>query len=77
MSTFILAFVFFVVVVAAMSVGYWVQKKTISGSCGGLGALGIAKACDCPEPCDRKKARLEREEHRQEKLNQWKKNQIL
>jgi|TARA_R110002167_G_scaffold132277_5_gene316473 uncharacterized protein len=77
MSTFILAFVFFVVVVAAMSVGYWVQKKTISGSCGGLGALGIAKACDCPEPCDRKKARLEREEHRQEKLNEWKKNQIL
>ncbi|MEP7704545.1 (Na+)-NQR maturation NqrM [Paraglaciecola sp. 25GB23A] len=77
MSTFILAFVFFVVVVAAMSVGYWVQKKTISGSCGGLGALGIAKACDCPEPCDRKKARLEREEHRQEKLSEWKKNQIL
>lgn len=77
MSTFILAFVFFIIVVAAMSVGYWVQKKTISGSCGGLGALGIAKACDCPEPCDRKKARLEREETRQEKLKEWQKKQIL
>lgn len=77
MSTFILAFVFFVIVVAAMSIGYWVQKKTISGSCGGLGALGIAKACDCPEPCDRKKARVAREERRQEKLTEWKKNQIL
>jgi uncharacterized protein len=77
MSTFILAFVFFVVVVAAMSVGYWIQKKTISGSCGGLGALGIAKACDCPEPCDRKKARLEREEQRQEKLKEWQSKQIL
>jgi uncharacterized protein len=77
MSTFILAFVFFVVVVAAMSVGYWLQKKTISGSCGGLGALGIAKACDCPEPCDRKKARLEREEQRQEKLKAWQSKQIL
>ena len=77
MSTFILAFVFFLIVVVAMSVGYWVQKKTISGSCGGLGALGIAKACDCPEPCDRKKARLEREEARQEKLKEWQKNQIL
>jgi uncharacterized protein len=77
MSTFILAFVFFVVVVAAMSVGYWLQKKTISGSCGGLGALGIAKACDCPEPCDRKKARLEREEQRQEKLKEWQSKQIL
>lgn len=77
MSTFILAFVFFVVVVAAMSVGYWLQKKTISGSCGGLGALGIAKACDCPEPCDRQKARLEREEQRQEKLKAWQSKQIL
>lgn len=77
MSTFILAFIFFLVVAAAMSVGYWVQKKTISGSCGGLGALGIAKACDCPEPCDRKKARMEREEARQEKLKEWQKNQIL
>ncbi|NCP63346.1 MAG: (Na+)-NQR maturation NqrM [Paraglaciecola sp.] len=77
MSTFILAFVFFVVVVAAMSVGYWLQKKTISGSCGGLGALGIAKACDCPEPCDRKKARVEREQQRQEKLKEWQSKQIL
>lgn len=55
MSTFILAFGFFLTMVLAMAVGYLVQRKTISGSCGGLGALGIAKACDCPEPCDRKK----------------------
>jgi hypothetical protein len=60
-----------------MSVGYIVQQKTISGSCGGLGALGIDKACDCPEPCDRKKMRLEKEQARQTKLNQWKKDQIL
>ncbi|MGS2719265.1 (Na+)-NQR maturation NqrM [Paraglaciecola aestuariivivens] len=77
MSTFILAFVFFLVVVVAMSVGYIVQQKTISGSCGGLGALGVDKACDCPEPCDRKKMRMEKEQARQEKLDQWKKNQIL
>lgn len=67
MSTFILAFVFFVTMVVAMAVGYLVQKKTISGSCGGLGALGIAKACDCPEPCDRKKDRMEREAARQDR----------
>lgn len=77
MSTFILAFVFFLVVVVAMSVGYLVQQKSISGSCGGLGALGIAKACDCPEPCDRKKMRLQKEQARQAKLNQWKKDQII
>ncbi|GAC16946.1 (Na+)-NQR maturation NqrM [Aliiglaciecola lipolytica] len=77
MSTFVLAFIFFLVVVLAMAVGYIVQQKTISGSCGGLGAIGIAKACDCPEPCDRKKARLEKEEIRQKKLAEWKQNQIL
>ena len=77
MSTFILAFVFFLVMVAAMAIGYLLQKKTISGSCGGLGALGIDKACDCPEPCDRKKARQEREAQRQEKLKAWKKDRII
>jgi hypothetical protein len=77
LSTFILAFVFFLIVAVAMSLGYLVQRKAIAGSCGGLGALGIDKACDCPEPCDRKKARLEREEARQAKLNEWKQNQIL
>lgn len=63
--------------VAAMAVGYILQKKTIAGSCGGLGALGISKACDCPEPCDRKKARMEREEKRQKKIKEWQDNQIL
>lgn len=77
MSTFILAFVFFLIVVLAMAVGYIVQQKTISGSCGGLGALGIEKACDCPEPCDRKKSRLEKEAVRQKKLDEWKQNQII
>jgi hypothetical protein len=77
MSTFILAFVFFVAMVLAMAVGYLVQKKTISGSCGGLGALGISKACDCPEPCDRKKARMEREEARQKKIAEWNKDKII
>lgn len=77
MSTFILAFGFFLAMVLAMGIGYIVQKKSIAGSCGGLGALGIEKACDCPEPCDRKKARMEREEARQKKIAEWKDNQIL
>ncbi|MFT6267736.1 MAG: hypothetical protein ACJAVV_000535 [Alphaproteobacteria bacterium] len=77
MSTFIFAFGFFLLMSLAMAIGYIFQKKSIAGSCGGLGALGVEKACDCPEPCDRKKARLEREEARQVKLNEWKNNQIL
>ena len=77
MSTLILAFAFFLVMVSAMAIGYIMQKKSISGSCGGLGALGIDKACDCPEPCDRKKARMEKEQARQEKLKEWDKDRII
>ena len=77
MSTFILAFAFFLVMVSAMAIGYIMQKKSTSGSCGGLGALGIEKACDCPEPCDRKKARMEKEQARQEKLKEWDKDRII
>jgi hypothetical protein len=76
-STFILAFALFLLMVPAMAIGYILQRKTIAGSCGGLGALGISKACDCPEPCDRKKARMEREEKRQIKIKEWQDNQIL
>jgi hypothetical protein len=76
-STFILAFVFFLIFAVAMSLGFIVQRKSIAGSCGGLGALGINKACDCPEPCDRKKARQEREAARQKKLKEWQRNQIM
>lgn len=77
MTTFILSFVFFIVTVAAMAIGYMLQRKSISGSCGGLGALGIEKACDCPEPCDRRKARMAREQARQDKLEEWQKKQII
>jgi hypothetical protein len=56
---------------------YIFKQKSIAGSCGGLGASGIDKACDCPEPCDRKKARLERDAAREEKLKAWKDQQIL
>ena len=63
--------------VAIMAVGYIFQRKKISGSCGGLGAIGIDKACDCPEPCDRRKAREEKERIRAAKMEEWKSNQII
>lgn len=43
MQTFIMVFALFIIVVLAMAVGYIVQRKTISGSCGGIGALGMEK----------------------------------
>jgi len=58
MTIFLITLGFFLVVVLGMAVGYIFQRKTIAGSCGGLGAVGIEKSCDCDNPCDK---RLERE----------------
>lgn len=75
MQTFILVFVMMLVVFVAMGIGYILQRKTISGSCGGLGAMGIEKACDCDNPCEERKARMAKQE-RQRKIKEWQKNQI-
>ncbi|MCF7505810.1 MULTISPECIES: (Na+)-NQR maturation NqrM [Vibrio] len=68
MNTFLITFGVFLAVIAAMSIGYIVQKKVVKGSCGGLGAVGIDKVCNCPEPCDARKKREAREAYREEKL---------
>jgi len=69
MSNFIAAFAVLMLFFLLMSVGYLIRKKAVQGSCGGLGALGIEKACDCDEPCDRRKAREAAKAEREEKLN--------
>ena len=77
MTTFIITFGFFITVIAMMSVGYIFQKKVVKGSCGGLGALGIAKECNCPEPCDARKKREAKEALRTEQMLEWEKNKII
>ena len=62
MIYFIATFVVFLIVVAAMAVGYIFNKKTIGGSCGGLASVGIEKECDCPEPCENRKKKNEKAE---------------
>ncbi|CAH0532960.1 hypothetical protein VST7929_00809 [Vibrio stylophorae] len=73
MQIFLITFGFFVVVIAAMAIGYVIQRKSIHGSCGGLGSVGIEKECDCPEPCDARKAR----EAKAKQEEQWQKDRIL
>ena len=73
MTTFFITFGFFIINTVTMSVGYIFQKKSIAGSCGGLGALGIEKACDCPEPCDKRLRKMAREE----KQKTWQDNRII
>lgn len=43
-----------------MAVGYIFQRKKIKGSCGGISDLGLDKACDCEEPCDKRKELLKK-----------------
>ncbi|WP_435274669.1 (Na+)-NQR maturation NqrM [Psychrobium sp. nBUS_13] len=62
MAIFLYTFAAFFIVIVAMAIGYIVQRKTIAGSCGGLGAIGVDKACDCDNPCDKRKQRMEQEQ---------------
>ncbi|SFU71726.1 (Na+)-NQR maturation NqrM [Xenorhabdus koppenhoeferi] len=74
MEVFIATFIFFLLAFAGMSLGYIFKRKSIQGSCGGLGSIGVEKVCDCPEPCDARKKREARETARNAQLV---KNRIL
>ncbi|QFI55406.1 (Na+)-NQR maturation NqrM [Aeromonas simiae] len=74
MQVFLITFAVFLLVVLGMAIGYIVKKKSISGSCGGLGSIGIEKECDCPEPCDNRKKKMAAEEARRKMLEE---NRIL
>lgn len=74
LKVFIITFVLFLLVFAGMSLGYIVKRRSLQGSCGGIGALGIEKVCDCPEPCDARKKRMAKEQARADALRR---NRIL
>lgn len=56
MSTLIFAFVFMLIVVAAMAIGVMMGRAPISGTCGGMKALGMDVDCEIcggnPSLCD-------------------------
>ncbi|MGO2234156.1 (Na+)-NQR maturation NqrM [Marinomonas sp. UCMA 3892] len=58
MLTIVLAFVLMLMLVAAMAVGVLMGRKPISGSCGGMSALGMEVACDI---CGGDKGKCEKE----------------
>lgn len=53
---FIVTFFAFAIIVAAMAVGVMAGRAPISGSCGGVGKLGIDQKCDLcggdPQRCE-------------------------
>lgn len=56
MTTAILAFIGMLIIVAGMAIGVMAGRRPISGSCGGLGQLGIEAECEIcggnPARCD-------------------------
>jgi len=46
MSTFLLVLAIVVLLMVGMSGGVIFGRKPISGTCGGIGALGISSSCD-------------------------------
>lgn len=55
MATLLAAFIFMLVLVAAMAIGVILSNKPIKGTCGGINALGMGQDCDVcggkPEDC--------------------------
>ncbi|PWQ93598.1 (Na+)-NQR maturation NqrM [Leucothrix arctica] len=63
MSVFIAAFIVFTLVALGMSVGVIFNNRELKGSCGGLGNIpGLSNDCSCSNPCDKKKARMAKEQ---------------
>jgi len=56
MTTLLLAFFIMLVIVAGMAVGVMFGRKPISGSCGGMKALGMEVSCEIcggnPDRCE-------------------------
>lgn len=67
MEIFIFVFIALVIVVVAMSVGILFGRKPISGSCGGMAALGMDTACDI---CGGDKSICDDEEEKQKRIEQ-------
>jgi hypothetical protein len=57
MKIFIATFIVLGLAVLAMALGVILSNRRIEGSCGGLAAMGIDKACDCDRPCERRRKR--------------------
>ncbi len=55
MTTMLITFGFFLIVILLMAIGVIFNKKTIQGSCGGLNNVGVDQVCNCETVCDEHK----------------------
>ncbi|WP_166261109.1 (Na+)-NQR maturation NqrM [Marinobacter salicampi] len=65
MGTFLLVLMIVGFLLFAMSIGVILGRKPISGTCGGIGALGMGQACDIcggnSKKCEEENDRVARE----------------
>ena len=67
MSVFLLSFIIFSLVAFGMSLGVILNNRELKGSCGGLGNIpGLSNDCSCSNPCEKKKARMQKEQESSE-----------
>ena len=63
MAPLLVTFLVFLAVIGAMAVGVMFGRKPITGSCGGMKALGMNMECDIcggsPERCEARSAPVE------------------
>ncbi|MAG76653.1 MAG: Na(+)-translocating NADH-quinone reductase subunit E [Colwelliaceae bacterium] len=57
MTVFLITLGLFLIIALGMGVGYIFQQKSLAGSCGGLGSIGIDKECNCDNPCESRQER--------------------
>jgi len=62
MEMMLVVFIFMLIVIALMAVGVILGKKPITGSCGGMSAIGMESACDVcggdKQKCDTEKKKV-------------------
>ena len=72
MATMILTFIVLLLLVTGMAIGVIMGRKPISGSCGGMSALGMDVACDVckgdPEVCETEQQKAIKAEHNETAL---------
>ena len=59
MSTFLITFAVFGLVVLAMAIGVIAGRKPIGSSCEGLGAVELECEGGCDKPCPKRLARMQ------------------
>jgi len=62
MEMILVVFVFMLIVIALMAVGVLLGRKPITGSCGGMSAIGMETACDVcggdKQKCDKENKKV-------------------